>query len=123
MLRARYGAKGKEIFNIARLYDNYVAWHNTNYLETSDQEAKDQAALASALAGEAFRCPFILTGLNRSCSLKRDVSRSGEKMACELTMPFVVRPQPTSSPWPSRPQHKTQVKPGASTSFFSFYRA
>ena len=53
VLRARYGAKGKELFNIARMYDMYVAWHNTNYLDTPNQEDKDRAALASALAGDA----------------------------------------------------------------------
>ena len=51
VLRARYGAKGKEILNVAHMYDKYIAWHNTNYLETADEAAKAKAALASALAG------------------------------------------------------------------------
>ena len=35
------------------MYDFYVAWHNTNYLDTPDEEAKHRAALANALAGDA----------------------------------------------------------------------
>lgn len=55
MLRARYGAKGKELLNMAQLYDKYLAWHNTNYRETPDEHAKKQAALASAIAGASKR--------------------------------------------------------------------
>ena len=51
MLRARYGAKGKEILNLARLYDKYISWHNTNYMDTPDDSAKEQVALVSAVAG------------------------------------------------------------------------
>ena len=50
-MRLRYGAKGKEILNVARMYDKYIAWHNTNYLTTPDDDAKKRAALASAIAG------------------------------------------------------------------------
>ena len=53
-MRARYGAKGKEILNVAHMYDMYIAWHNTNYLETPDDAAKVEAALASALAGASL---------------------------------------------------------------------
>ena len=51
VLRARYGAKGKELLNLARMYDKYVMWHNTNYMDTPDDSAKERAALASAVAG------------------------------------------------------------------------
>ena len=76
MLRARYGAKGKEILNVAQMYDYYIAWHNTNYLETADDGAKEEAALASALAGvcapASHQCLLLSSALglkSRWCTL------------------------------------------------------
>ena len=61
VLRARYGAKGKELLNLARMYDKYVAWHNTNYFDTPDDSAKERAALASAVAGVRVFLSFLLS--------------------------------------------------------------
>ena len=58
VLRARYGAKGKEILNQARLYDCYVRWHNTNYINTPDEAGKATAALANALAAHDLVVAF-----------------------------------------------------------------
>ena len=54
VLRAWYGAKCKELLNMAQMYDKYCAWHNTNYIDTPDEASREAAALSSALAGDEW---------------------------------------------------------------------
>ena len=121
VLRARYGAKGKEILNVAQMYDYYIAWHNTNYLETADDGAKEEAALASALAGVCAPASLQCLLLSSALGLKSRW-RMATFLHTDTAAASYARAQPMTLSMASRPPHKTRAKRGSSTSLCSFSR-
>ena len=54
VLTNRYGVKGQQLFNAASLWDAYKDWHDTTFMTTLDEEARQSVALHMAVAANAM---------------------------------------------------------------------
>ena len=58
VLTDRYGVKGRQLYNTAKLWDAYKQWHDTMYMATDTEAARESVALKMAVSANAMTEKF-----------------------------------------------------------------
>ena len=58
VLNNRYGVKGQQLFNTAKLWDSYKTWHDTTFMPTPNEAEREAVALRMAVAANELTSWF-----------------------------------------------------------------